>query len=440
MAGPPRWIAAACLAALPLAGCGARSDLDLVVGATAAGAPDRCPSAVAGPKPMAGNCSTRDGRSRVAAPSAPHLTWSTKLPTDSTGQVGPSALATDAAGHAYVVTTGEEDESVAALRRVGTADGSVDWTQPIAPDSETHTPIVLASGGVDLFAYGGQTTDEVFTFDPATGASASTTFGFSLYDAPPDIAVGADGSLYVQHADNVGEADPHTYVSRVAPGGAVLWTSADLGTLGPTPDFPGDVFPSILALGKDDLVVVAVDDLTGKLDVTVVDAFDPATGATRWSTTLPGAYGGGPVVRPDGSIAVMITSTGSNAISILDPATGAAKTSPIPIGVFEIHGATLDGALLMGVDPGQGVTGLAAIDGDGAVLWTGAGTSNATIASDGTVLSFGPTLVALDGATGATKWSLSPPAASACVIDAALTSDGRIVALQCDGTLFGASD
>jgi hypothetical protein len=189
---------------------------------------------------MLGNCSTRDGRSRVRAPAAPHVTWTTKLPTDSSGQVDWCSIATDAARNAYVVTSGQVSASNAALRRVSGADGSVAWTVPIQPDGDTTTPIVLSSGGVDLCAYtpgDAQNVNALFTFDPGTGSAKSTTFGLDLDTAVPpitaDIAVGSDGSLYVTHQDQVGLEDTKTYVSRVGPDGTVRWTTPDLSTFGP---------------------------------------------------------------------------------------------------------------------------------------------------------------------------------------------------------------
>src|SRR6185437_10453655 len=160
-------------------------------------------------------------------------------------------------GHAYVVTQGEEDESVSGLRRVNVADGTVDWTDPISPDEETSTPIVLAHGEVDLCAYGAQTMESVFMFNPASGVSTSTTFGFTLYYAPSDLAVGADGSLYVTHEEGVGTVKQTTFVSRVGPTGNVLWTSVDLGTVAPPDQYgDGEIFPSTIALAKGDLVVI----------------------------------------------------------------------------------------------------------------------------------------------------------------------------------------
>jgi hypothetical protein len=390
---------------------------------------------------MAGNCSTRDGRSRVAAPAAPHVTWTTKLPVDGSGQAGPSAIATDASGHAYVVTEGEEDESVSGLRRVNVGDGSVDWTDPISPDEETSTPIVLAHGGVEMFAYDGQTTDAVFTFEPATGKSTSTTFGFSLYDAPSDVAVGTDGSLYVTHEDGVGTVKQTTYVSRVAPDGTVLWTSVDLATLVPPADVvDGEVFPSTLALGKGDLVVIEVDAVGNTGDVATVIAFDSTSGATRWSRQLDGELVGGPVVRADGTIVLLTSQMGGTRLVVLDPESGTPASTPLSSGAFEIAAVTKDGAVIGGSDSGNGVTGLVAIGSDGTMLWTGPGSGEATIASDGTVISFGQEITALDGATGQVKWQLAPPTAGSCILDGALTSEGGLVALQCDGTLFGAGD
>jgi len=404
---------------------------------------DRCPSAVSGPKPMFGNCSTRDGRSRVPAPTSPHVTWTAKLPTDSTGQVGLSAVSTDSSGNAYVVTTGEVDESTAALRRVNGASGAIAWTTPIMPDEETSTPIVLASGGVDMFAYGKSYSDSVFTFDPATGSSTSTTFGFSLYYAPSDLAVGSDGSLYVTHQDGVGSAKTTTYVSRVGPDGAVRWSTVDLATLGPTPEYnDGDISPYPIALGKDDLVVMFDGVLEKSSEVTVAHAFDPTTGAVLWSQTVDGELVGGPVVRSDGTIVAVIDSpvTGTSNLDVFQPSTGAVAVHPLSIGAFEILAVTTDGVVIAGADAGKGISGLVALAGDGSVLWTSQAASRATIASDGTVVVFGQTIQGLDGSTGSMKWELAPPVPPPCIMDAALTSAGGIVALQCDGTLFGASD
>jgi outer membrane protein assembly factor BamB len=98
----------------------------------------------------------------------------------------------------------------------------------------------------------------------------------------------------------------------------------------------------------------------------------------------------------------------------------------------------------MGIMPPGLAVLTAAVDGDGTPQWTSQVLGNATLANDGTIVVLGvTTITALDGETGATKWELQAPQPgdpNACFIDAALTSEGGIVALACDGTLLGASD
>ncbi len=163
----------------------------------------------------------------------------------------------------------------------------------------------------------------------ATGASTSTTFGFTLYDAPGDLAVGADGSLYVTHEDGVGTGKQTTFVSRVGPDGAVLWTSVDLATLAPPDPYgDGEVFPSTIALAKGDLVVVEVDVIVKTGEVASVIALDPATGAARWVTNLDGEVVGGPVVRADGTVVFLLDQGGASQLVGLDPEEGSARAKP----------------------------------------------------------------------------------------------------------------
>jgi outer membrane protein assembly factor BamB len=456
--GPKLAFAAECLALLS---CGARSPLEAISMPEAAGVAtdaaaeggargpeeagvgprgDPCPSAVSGPKPMAGNCSTRDGRSRVRAPKAPQVHWSIPLPTDTTAQVGPSAIATDASGSAYVALTAEIDQSIDRLQRIRTSDGTALWSAPIV----TGMPIVLANGLVDAFASDTSAPSAIHSFDSAGGASTSTTFGFDLYYALPDIAVGADGSLYVEHADGVGTVQQTTYISRVTPSAKTAWTSVDLATLGPPPETgDGEVFPSTVALGKDDLVVIEVQVLATAGTMSVTSALDPATGAVRWTTTLPGAPIGGPAVRADGSIVVLLSYyNGGSALVSFDPVSGTSNVFTLAAPAYEIFALAVDGTALVGSDSAQGVTGLTALAPDGRALWTYPVPNmlGATIAQDGEVIAYGRNVVALDGATGRPLWHLDPPSPSNCIADAALTSTGDVVVLACNGTLFGAGD
>jgi hypothetical protein len=397
---------------------------------------------------MLGNCSTRDGRSRVPAPAAPHVTWTTKLPTDSSGKLGWSFIATDAAGNAYVSTSGGISESNAALRRVSGADGSIAWTVPTQPDADTTTPIVLSSGGVDLCAYtptDAQNVNALFTFDPATGSVTSPNFGFGLTAALPpetaDIAVGSDGSLYVTHQE--GLIDTKTYISRVGPDGSVRWTTPDLSTYGPPLTYLMGLltfFPSSVALAKDDMVVVfwnLTPEGGGQNDQTIALAFDAATGTLKWATPIQGETEGGPVVRSDGSIVALVQGQGPVHLVVLDAATGSARESTVYPQPWWIYAVTQSGVVLTEGDTGYGTY---AIADDGSFLWTHTGVTVRTIASDGTIIASGDTIQGLDETTGTTKWELAPPSSAGCIQAVALTSDGKIVALQCDGTLFGASD
>lgn len=397
---------------------------------------------------MLGNCSTRDGRSRVRAPAAPHVTWTTKLPTDSSGQLGWSSIATDAAGNAYVAANGQVSGSNGSLLRVSGADGTVAWMVPIQPDGETTTPIVLSSGGIDLCAYtpgDAQNVNALFTFDPATGSATSTNFGFDLDSASPpetaDIAVGSDGSLYVTH--QVGVIDTKTYISRIGPDGSVRWTTPDLSTFGPPLTYLSGVltfFPSTVALAKDDMVVVfwnLTPEGGGQNYQTIALAFDAATGKSKWVTPLQGETEGGPVVRSDGSIVALVQGQGPVNLVVLDAATGSSRESPVYPQPWWIYGVTQSGVVLTEADQGYGTY---AIADDGSFLWTHTGATVRTIASDGTIIASGDTIEGLDETTGTTKWELAPPSPAGCVAFVALTSDGKLVALQCDGTLFGASD
>jgi outer membrane protein assembly factor BamB len=203
--------------------------------------------------------------------------------------------------------------------------------------------------------------------------------------------------------------------------------------------------------------------------VSVATAFDPATGATLWSTTLPG--GGltdGPAVRPDGSV-VLLTyyavtwNSGYSTLVSLDPSTGHPTGTRLSTPTTLLYGVTLGGVAIVGADllgvaatAGLSTTGLAAIARDGTFLWTSPFETSPLlygicgspiIAGDGTVVSFGPKTIHAIDPSGAIKWEVSPPGTATCLSNAAcpiadgtLTSDGAIVAMTCDGTLFRASD
>jgi hypothetical protein len=405
-------------------GCSARSQLEV-------GSGSGCRAAVSGPKPMAGNCSTRDGQSRVSAPTAPRVKWTTNLP-GSGPALYPSltqlsfGLVTDDSGHAYLVTPGAGVVD-AAVRRVDVASGAIDWAVPYPPFPFLDTPVILSAGTIDLMASG-----SVLSFNPSSGASTGTNFGLSFDEYMPDLGVGVDGSLYVIHGLSLAEGP--VALSRVMPGGMVLWTSVPLGTLGP---FVGGQNTSSVALAPGDLAVVFRGGQTLDGWRTVVAAFDPGTGVARWTTPIPLDCGSGPVVRPDGAIVVLCDTDSGPDLIVLDPVSGAASTQPLPGPALQIFGVTQSGAVIAGDGSGN----FTAIDASGTTLWSIQNdATDASIAQDGTIITFGSEVSAIDGATGKTRWTLGSVVPGSHVVGGALTSKGGIVGLTDEGTLFGASD
>ncbi len=431
--------------------CGSRSPLNLPTGSGAAGAAgsgggaagsgggapldDPCPSATAGPAAMWRNCSTRDGRARVPAPASPQLKWTKQLGTFGSGQLGLGAIATGPANDVYVVR-GHKASSQGAVQRFGANDGAVAWALDIDTTDATRWPVILSTGVIDVFARDQKET--LLQIDTESGASSSTTFGFDFYTVPPNPAVGADGSLYLVHKQNVGTVNSAKFISRVRPSGVVGWTTPKLDSLIVAGKLQE---PSTLALGMGGAVVTAIGSLGPSGVGSVVVALDPANGALLWQTELSGQRLGGPAVRPDGSIAVIAGPLSAAKLVLLDAQSGTPTIHELSFGAFVIYAITKAGTVIVGTNEGQGVTGLAAVDGDGNTQWTRAvEVRQATLASDGTIFVAGPTLAGLDEVSGAIRWKLSPPNAGSCVLDGALTSGGEIVAVQCDGTLFAAGD
>jgi hypothetical protein len=385
-------------------------------------------------------CSTRDGRTRAPAPSAPHLTWTASIPiTDGSSALGAASLTTDASGHAYVASAGGFGGDP-QLQRIDTGSGSPDWTSTSAGAA---TALLLSAGEVELTAGDPLAVESI---DPASGVTSHLgTLGY--WGSAGDPAIGADGSLYYAYTLDQGTATATTHVSGVSRAGAVEWTSVDLATLGPPPLY-GDVEPSEIALGLDGSVLVAVNVLTSTETFQVLAALAPDTGHVRWTSALAGQLLGGPIVGPDGSILLAVDEPRPGGIVILEATGQVRSTLTIPGSpsgdstIFGLPAIARDGTILAESDVGQGVDGLVAFSQTGAVLWhQPLQLLEATITSDGAVLahdSFDLTL--LDLATGATRWVLSPPHPSVCVAAAELTSTGSIVGLQCDGTLFGAAD
>ncbi len=445
--------------AFMLFACGSRSPLSLPSGsgAAAAGAggtagsggsnplEDPCPSAIAGPAAMWRNCSTRDGRARVPAPVNPQLKWTRQVSTFGSGQLSPGALTTGASSDVYVVS-GHKASSQGAIQRRRSNAGAVQWTVEIDTVDATIWPVVLSAGLVDVFVRAEPFAETLLQIDAQSGDFTPTTFGFDFYTVPRNPAVGADGSLYLVHRENVGTANSATFISRVHPGGVVAWTTPKLDDLVFTGNETKLQLASTLALGGGGEVIAVVGSLGPSGVGSIGVALDPETGAMLWQTDLSGQRLGGPAVRPDGSIVVLLGPLTGSKMVTLDAQSGTPTTFELSFGAGEIFASevfaiTRAGTAIVGINAGEGISDLAAVDRDGNVRWTQAVPARrASLASNGTLVVAAKALVAFDEESGAMRWQVSPPSAGSCLLDAALTSDGDVVALQCDGTLFAVGD
>ena len=345
----------------------------------------------------------------------------------------------------YVVG-GHKASAQGAIQRRRAESGAVQWTVDIDTVDATVWPMVLSAGLVDVFVGAAPFAETLLQIDAQSGAFTPTTFGFDFYTVPRNPAVGADGSLYLVHRENVGTANSATFVSRVRPGGAVAWTTPKLDDLVLTGNETKLQSPSTLALGTVGPVIMVVGSLGPSGAGSIGVALDPETGALLWQSALPGQLLGGPAVRPDGSIVVLLGPLAGSKLVSFDAQSGTPTTMELSFGAGEIFASeifavTRTGTAIVGINAGQGISGLAAVDRDGNVRWTQpVPARQATLASDGTLVVAAKALVALDEVSGAMRWQVSPPSAGSCLLDAALTSEGDVVALQCDGTLFAAGD
>lgn len=431
--------------------CGSRSPLSLptesgsggagaVAGAGGSGGIepilDRCVSATAGPASMWRNCSSRDGRSRVPVPVKPRLTWTQVGAT----KLGPAVLTTGPESDVYVVS-GKFNSSQGSIRRLGAAGGAEQWALDIEITDATAWPVFRSTGVIDVFARDAEFNPALLQIDAQSGAFATTNFGFDFYSGPPNPAVGADGSLYLVHSENVGTVSEHTFFSRVRSDGVVSWTTPDLAFLVATSADTKLQSPSTLALGAADRVFTVVSTITAAGTGGIVLALDADSGAPLWQSEFLGQHLGGPAVRPDGSIAILLGPLEAARLVFLDAQSGTPTTHKLNFGGSAIHVITRFGDAIIATNEGKGATGLVAVDGDGKTRWTHAvPVRSATLGANDTLFVVGSTLLGLDSATGATRWELAPPNPESCILDGALTSSGKIVAVQCDGTVFGAAD
>ncbi|MFI5297648.1 MAG: hypothetical protein ACHREM_06070 [Polyangiales bacterium] len=352
---------AAGLLALAL-GCGARTELlgarnsaigDGAIGADASLELDRCPSALlaGAPRAIAGSCSTRDGRSRVAGPTAPHVLWRSSVPSpaDPAAFTQVVTLASDASGNAYALLKPSSDNAgLDRLLRLDGATGAVRWdTQFVPVQGISATPTILVDGEIDVVASQFDPVPSLARFDAISGMLSTTPFSNGIVGRDPSPAVGADGASYYAYLTTV-EPLGGLVVSRLRPDTTVDWTSIDFASLGaPSGGSPGAYALSSIALGDNDLVLLAAYVYgSASSDTTRLLALDPTDGSLRWSAVIGGELKAGPIVASDGSIVVLSMDT---------------STTP-QLTVYEPTGAVRHT-----VEPGTGISALYAIAADGTV-------------------------------------------------------------------------
>ncbi len=447
--------------------CGGRSSLDVALGvppdagaAADASMPpgkptnDRCPFAVpvGAPKPMAGSCSTRDGRARAPAPVSPHVTW-TSSPISFYEEQG-TALSSDAAGYAYLTYWPSGGGVEWSVTKVDGATGNLAWTTAVAPngDSSPSTPFVTASGVVQIV---GGMPPELLSFGPAgltTSAPLSVTSG-GLAFPTPDPAIGEDGSLYLLTTPGAGVDGPASVV-KIDPAGNTVWTSPDLpiSPLSP-PATSVTVFALFdVALAPSGLVLVNLGLLlTPYANDTLIVALDPATGQPEWSNVYPGQQDGSLVVGPDGTVITSLFAPGNDGgntpVVLMLDASGNEKSRTSVSGAQSAWplAVTTDGTVLVSTQFEGGTFGMVAIDASGDILWNRSGlpfdgTNDGALSSDGAFVSYGTQLFAVDVSTGATRWSVDAPQGQGGICNATLTQGATIVALGCNGVLFGVGE
>ena len=271
---------------------------------------------------------------------------------------------------------------------------------------------------------------------PYTMNSAATGHG----KGPKSTPVLAGGRLYTLGIAGVLSAyDAAT--------GSVLWRHAFDKEFGPPPDFGTAMSPLV----DNGLVVAHVGGINGG----ALRAFDPATGATRWSWSGDGPGYASPVAMVSGGVRQIVTETKTKIVAV-DAATGALLWSLPFVTPYEQNAVTPaiagDLVILSGLDqstfavrPTRGADG----------KWTAVKVwdakafpmyMNSPVVVGDTV--YGLTnrnkgqFFALDAKTGATRWTSPPRQAENASITAAggrlwcLTSDGGLIVIKADPTAY----
>jgi hypothetical protein len=417
-----------------VAGCGARTGLDIDGASNDASAPDSgitarsCPSDVepGAPTPMQGFCSTRAHLATTLAPKNPAIAWSTKL--GSTFQ--PLEAVVDSNGRVYANIDPDVMGFVDATTLVAVdLGGDVAWSHTFA-------------SAISTLYLGSDRTVHVIARDPG---GAPTLFSLSpdgviqgSVDLPVDtvggFAIGSDGSLYSAVTDYT---NPDV-IEKLTPDGDVVWTSLVID-----PNFPASA--SELALTRDDHVVVATLTNVMTIGSTVFEL--DANGGVLWQTNIDGDFTQGPSIAADGSIRMVSGATDPTSTTLVY-ALGPSGNVLWRTDLGADSQQTSDDTLAVGPDGTTVVRTFQTIfglDPSGAILWKmpmyGNGYFDAAFDPSGALVLLSgddaSTLSGLDPHTGTQLWSILGPVIFTGI---AFGPSGTLFALGGEGEITRVSD
>lgn len=444
-----RRIGLAC--ALLIVACGAKTGL-LLPGAGAGrssgggGAPTgplalACNSALqsGAPTPMLGYCATRANQAAVDGPRAPQIAWTAQPfgPLNPEYYL-PAEIVVDASGRAYVALDASP-LNPSPSNRVAAVDaqGNVLWTLSFAgPVSDLAvgadgTLWVLGAGGADAGAYSTLTGIDasgatVTEYEPSLG-DAGEGFDEVSYDS---LAIGSDGSYFL--------GGPSA-VTRLAGDGAPLWQRG-IGSDGSQPLIltRGDeLISGLTEIDDQGNILWNQDGFEGTPDVAGLDPNgylvgleDEGTGSPTLIKYDPAGQAQPAALLPQtttNAFALAVAGDGTELVLLADelsaPGLTKAHLTLVAIGASGNTRWTTNLDVQLGFDPAD----LGAHYG----LFVDAA---------GTVVVMAGTLTGVDLDSGSVLWTLEPPHTGSCLRPAVLGIEASIVALQCDGTLFLARD
>jgi len=378
-----------------------------------------CPSALlqGAPTPMAGYCSTRSYQSLAPAPESPTVVWSQTLETLSL----PRSMAVDDDGRAYV-TYGTPEATIPGANGLAalSPDGSILWSRTLEEGTWLGGP-VLAEDGRLVVVESAPSNRYVTWLDPDDGQS------MQQLEVPLETrgnpAVGSDGSFYLAVDGLLEDAR----VMKVT-GNEVAWVSVSLG-MG---------LPRLALDGQEHVLFATTENAS-----TTLFSID-GVGQIDWRETLDGQLVYGPAVRNDGAIVMLLARnemTTSVVVVVESAGTPLAEIDLelVPTSVPKGMALAADDTLV--VRTKDTVTALAP---GGQVLWERTVHPNTlfdmVIAADETLVLTSGSHYGLDLHTGTQRWKLDPPKGAWCTGVGGLSVDGAFYGVQCDGSVFLASD